>query len=238
MNNIEVKGYKLIKVKGGEFMMGSADTERGRYEDEGPLHLVRVPDFYMGKYPVTNEQYGIFLQKNPEVSEPQYWGNREYNKPNQPVVGVSWDDATKYAQWSDLQLPTEAVWEYACRAGSATAYCGGDTEKDLDRVGWYNGNSHDKLHSVGEKEPNQFGLYDMHGNVWEWVQDWYDENYYSKSPIDNPRGLNRGSDRVIRGGSWYFTARYARAALRFGNTPDFSSYTVGLRLFKNIIGRN
>ena len=131
----------------------------------GPQHEVEVPGFYMGRYPVTNEEYGRFLADNGDASEPEYWGDRKFNQPNQPVVGVSWNDAQRYAQWAGLRLPTEAEWEYACRAGTTTRYYTGDSEADLDRAGWYDGNSGGKLHPVGQKEPNAFGLYDMHGNV-------------------------------------------------------------------------
>ena len=151
-------GYELITIPGGEFMMGSPESEEGRYDYEGPLHKVIVPDFQIGKYPVTNKEYGLFSQKNPEISEPEYWADRRYNQPGQPVVGVSWEDAGQYAKWAGLRLPTEAEWEYVCRANTRTRYYLGDKEKYLDRAGWYNGNSGNKLRPVGEKEPNSFGL--------------------------------------------------------------------------------
>ena len=141
-------------------MMGSDE-----YDDEKPVHEVHLSEFCMGRYPVTNEQYGRFLAENPGMPEPKYWGDRRLNQASQPVVGVSWEDAVNYAKWAGLQLPTEAQWEYACRAGTTTQYYTGDTEEDLDRAGWYDGNSGGELHPVGEKEPNAWGLYDMHGNV-------------------------------------------------------------------------
>jgi formylglycine-generating enzyme required for sulfatase activity len=161
----------------------------------------------LGRYPVTNDEYGRFLA-SPGYEEPKYWADRKFNQPDQPVVGVSWNDAEKYAEWAGLNLPSEAQWEYACRAGTETRYYTGDSEDDLDRAGWYLKNSGAQLPPVGEKEPNAFGLYDMHGNVWEWIEDvWHDS--YKGAPndgspwVDNPRS----SIRVLRGGSWNSIAR-------------------------------
>jgi formylglycine-generating enzyme required for sulfatase activity len=224
-------GYELVRIPGGQFLMGSPDWEEGRLNREGPQHMVLVPDFYMGRYPVTNEEYGRFLSENTDTSEPEYWGNRKYNQPRQPVVGVGWDDARRYARWSGLQLPSEAQWEYACRSGTKTRYYSGDKEKDLDRAGWYDENSDDKLHPVGEKEPNAFGLYDMHGNVWEWVEDDWHENYRG-APKDGNAWIDdpRGSDRVVRGGSWYNSARYCRSAIRYWIGPGRRIINLGFRL--------
>ena len=152
----------------------------------------------------------------PEISEPEYWSDRSYNQPQQPVVGVSWDDTLAYAAWAGLRLPQEAEWEYACRAGSTTAYCNGYSEEHLDLVGWYRQNSGGKLHPVGEKEPNHSGLYDMHGNVWEWVEDDWHWYYNGTSEdgsawIDQPK---RGSYRILRGGSWSYYAHNCRCADR------------------------
>ena len=119
-----------------------------------------MPDFYLGRHPVTNEEWGRYLKANPNVKPPKYWSDRQYNQAAQPVVGVSWDDAQAYCQWAGLRLPSEAEWEYACRAGTTTAYWSGDARKDLARVGWYAENSGGRLHAVGEKPPNPFGLHD------------------------------------------------------------------------------
>jgi len=166
------------------------------------------------------------------MQEPEFWGDRRCNQPNQPVVGVSWFDAQKYAVWAGLSLPTEAQWEYACRAGTITRYYTGDTENDLDRAGWYAANSGGTLHPVGEKEPNTFGLYDMHGNVWEWCQDWYDKDYYKNSPKENPPGPVSGSGRVFRGGSWSYDARCCQAAYRVNDAPGYRFRGVGFRLVR------
>ena len=116
-------------------------------------------------------------------------------------------------------MPTEAQWEYACRAGSTTRYCFGDDESGLGEYAWYGENSGDKTHPVGEKKPNAWGLYDMHGNVWEWCADWYDGGYYAQSPTDDPTGPATGSFRVVRGGGWHYAAGCCRSAYRHGTRP-------------------
>jgi len=223
--------YNLVLIPGGVFQMGSPETEEGRCKREGPVHEVKVPSFYLGRYPVTNEEYGRFLVANKGMKEPEYWGDRRFNQSRQPVVGVSWKDAQRYALWAGLRLPSEAEWEYACRAGTSTRYYSGDSEADLDRVGWYDKNSGNQLHPVGEKEPNAFGLYDMHGNVWEWVEDDWHGSYTEalldgKAWVDNPRS----SGRVLRGGSWYDDPQDCRSASRLWIVPHFRYLHIGFRL--------
>lgn len=227
--------YELVRIPDGEFIMGSPTSEEGRYDFEDPLHKVIVPGIYIGRYPVTNEQYGQFLNEKPDMSEPRYWADRQLNQPRQPVVGVSWEDAQRYAKWAGLRLPTEAEWEYACRAGTQTRYYTGDTEKYLDRAGWYDENSGDKLHPVGEKEPNKFGLSDMHSNVLEWVEDDWHENYKG-SPNDGSAWMdeNRGADRVLRGGCWYDAARNCRSAYRLSLEPGGRNSLLGFRLARSV----
>lgn len=235
--------YELVRVPGGRFCMGSPESEEGSYDWERPSHEVQVPDFYLGRYPVTNEEYGGFLRENPGVKEPKYWTDRRFNSPWQPVVGVSWEDARRYAAWAGLRLPSEAEWEYACRAGTRTRYYTGNAEKDpgsspgqaLDRAGWYDKNSGGKLHPVGEKEPNSFGLYDMHGNVWEWVADDWHENYQGapddgRAWIDKPRGVSR----VLRGGAFFLDLRYVRCAYRYRDDPGYRYRNIGFRCAKGI----
>jgi len=127
-------------------------------------------------------------------------------------------------------LPTEAEWEYACRAGSTTAYSFGDSDSILGDYAWYNGNSGFKTHPVAQKKPNAWGLYDMHGNVFEWCNDWYDNNYYANSASNDPVGSNTGEHRVDRGGSWGNNARYCRSANRDWGTSDFQYFILGFRI--------
>jgi formylglycine-generating enzyme required for sulfatase activity len=129
----------------------------------------------------------------------------------------------------EFRLPTEAQWEYACRAGSTTRYCFGDDDSELGEYAWYAANSGNTTHPVGEKKPNAWGLYDMHGNVWEWCQDWYDSGYYAKSPTDDPTGAATGSDRVYRGGSWGNPAGLCRSADRLGSGPGGRGSFLGFR---------
>ncbi|MEX1367079.1 MAG: formylglycine-generating enzyme family protein, partial [Nannocystaceae bacterium] len=232
-------GVELVRIPGGRFLMGSPEEEEAEMEDgnryEGPQHEVALGDFYIARTPLTNVQYRKFLE-DPErpkgVKEPEHWGDRNYNQDEQPVVGVSWDDAKAYCAWAGLVLPTEAQWEYACRAGTTTRHYSGDTEEDLAKVGWYQGNSGGQLHAVGELEPNEFGLYDMHGNVLEWCEDdWVDS--YANAEHRAGDGLRvkpvGGADRVVRGGLFGGAARDARSAFRDRGAPVSRWYYVGFR---------
>ena len=217
--------YEMILVKGGKFMMGSKDPEA--FKDEQPIHEVELTDFYMGKYPVTNEEYAHFI-KVTGYREPKYWGDRNFNQSNQPVVGVSWGDAKAFAAWAGMELPTEARWEYAARSGGEDQkYAGGD---DVDKVAWYYSNSINKTHAVGEKEPNGLGLYDMSGNVYEWCEDVYDRDAYEEHNSHNPVIITGGTSQVVRGGGWGDIPKHMRAAFRFGYVPDYCNYDLGFRL--------
>jgi formylglycine-generating enzyme required for sulfatase activity len=150
-------------------------------------------------------------------------------------VRVSWQNAQLYPAWAGLRLPSEAEWEYACRAGTSTRYYTGNAEKDLEQVGWYSKNSGDQLHPVGEKEPNAFGLYDMHGNVFEWVEDdWHDN--YKEVPDDGRAWIDepRGASRVVRGGSWDVNAADCRSADRYYFSPDDRDNNFGFRLARSV----
>lgn len=263
-------GMKLVRIPAGKFMMGSDAAE-----DEKPIHEVTInKSFYMGRHPVTQSQWQEIMGNNPS----------EFIGDDYPVHCVSWDDAQEFIRKLNLldveetplydegtgearprtrlkyRLPSEAEWEYACRAGSATEYAG-----SLDFVAWYANNSgetyfdaeeiwgtgifriderggwhfpyHERLventnrvHAVGTKAAKAFGLYDMHGNVWEWCQDFYDKSYYRNSASTDPKGPNKGEFRVKRGGSWFDRASELRVARRGAAIPSYGGYDVGLRL--------
>jgi formylglycine-generating enzyme required for sulfatase activity len=230
--NVNGISFKLVNVLSGEFSMGSPSSEIGRETDEGPQHQVKISPFQMGETEVTQETWSAVMGNNPSW----FIGN------NNPVENVSWDDAQEFIKKLNLlvsgggfRLPTEAEWEYACRAGSKTAFANGDiTETDcsydsnLDMMGWYCGNADNKTHSVAQKQPNAWGLYDMHGNVWEWCQDWKGD--YSLGLVTDPTGPLSGSGRVLRGGSWLNRASYCRSAFRVSDTPSYRSSYFGFRL--------
>ena len=183
--------------------------------------------FYMSKFTATQEQYQQIAAANPS----------SFVAKDSPVEGVSWELAQDFctklaAQTKEIvRLPFEAEWEYACRAGSLTDYDGGNTEKDLDRIGWYNGNSKRSTHAVGQKAANAWGLYDMHGNVWQCCQDWLSSDYYAKSPAENPTGPAQGDRRVLRGGAWNSDVETCRTAIRYGNTPMRGGHvSIGIRV--------
>jgi formylglycine-generating enzyme required for sulfatase activity len=157
--------------------------------------------------------------------------------PRNPVESVSWEDCQEFLKrlqervgGDNVQLPTEAQWEYACRAGSTAKYFFGGKESELGKYAWYHKNSNFTSHPVGEKKPNAWGLYDMYGNVWEWCADWYGDKYYEHSPTDDPTGPSEGSGRVIRGGSWDAPANRSRSARRAVFGPRRSDYLLGLRI--------
>jgi hypothetical protein len=207
---------ELCWIPAGEFMMGSNESD-----DEKPVHRVKIAKgFWMGKYPVTQEQYEAVTGDNPSY----FKGDRN------PVEQVSWDEAVAFCGEIGARLPTEAEWEYACRAGSKTAYYTGNREADLARAGWYETNSGAKTQPVGKKVANAWGLYDMHGNVWEWCQDWYDKSYYENSPDEDPQGPGSGSARVLRGGSWINPPVNCRSANRRRDFPDYRYVTIGFRV--------
>jgi formylglycine-generating enzyme required for sulfatase activity len=217
-------GMTLVWVPPGTFQMGNSN--------EKPIHPVELTKgFYLGKYPVTNEQYAKFLATRPMgIEAPRYWDDRKFNQPQQPVVGVTWKDATAFCRWIGGRLPTEAEWEYACRAGSLHEYCFGDDEKLLYDYAWFKQNSERQTQPVGGKLPNAWGLHDMHGNVWEWCKDPYERTYYSRSPAQDPPGPYSGSFHVFRGGSWSSVPRRVRCARRSYASPDYRGDDLGFRL--------
>jgi len=215
---------KLVFVQGGTFQMGSTVEE-----DEMPVHSVRVSDFYIGKYEVTQEQWRAIMGNS---------SDKFSGCDNCPVKRVSWNDVQEFIQklnaktGKTYRLPTEAEWEYAASAGnkSANKWAGVSYESSIGSYAWYEGNSALKTHPVGLKQPNALGLYDMSGNVWEWCEDWYSTEYYANSPQTDPQGPSSGTERVSRGGSWYDYASACRVASRNSNSPDHSGYDIGFRL--------
>lgn len=219
----DLKGAKLemIYLPGGTFQMGSNESS-----DEKPIHRVTLSPFFIGKYPVTQAQWQAVMDNNPS----------NFKGADFPVESVSWDNATafcaKLSQQSgkNFRLPTEAEWEYACRAGSAGKWCFGDDLKELKKYAWYDKNSGSQTHPVGQRQPNQFGLYDMHGNVWEWCQDWYKNDYYKNSPEQDPPGPAKGDYRVLRGGSWGDDYVNCRSAFRHDDSPGHALILSGFRV--------
>ena len=195
----------LVRIRPGKFMMG---------EEKDQHEVALSKPFYVGATEVTQAQYEAVMGKNPS----------NFKGAANPVDNVSWNDATEFCNKLSektrqaVRLPTEAEWEYACRAGSKTKFCFGDADEGLGDYAWYSANSGSTTHPVGQKKPNAWGLYDMPGNVWEWCADWYGE--YPKGAVTDPRGAASGSQRVLRGGSWYGGAGNCRAAYRLRSNPD------------------
>jgi formylglycine-generating enzyme required for sulfatase activity len=229
-------GMEFVLIPAGEFMMGSNDSDKWAEEYEKPQHKVTISkDFYLGKYEVTQEQWEAVMGSNPSHFKGWFKGWFK-GKLQNPVENVSWDDVQIFIKrlnhkegTEKYRLPTEAEWEYAARALGSSSYFFGDDPAQLGDYAWYNDNA-DDTHPVGKKKPNFFGLYDMYGNVSEWVQDWYGENYYKQSSSIDPTGSTSGSDRVIRGSSWRNLARDARSASRYSSLPGSRGSLLGFRL--------
>ena len=213
--------------------MGSPDDEVGRRDDEGPQHWVELTyGYWLAAVPCTQTEWEAVTGKNPS----------RFKGANRPVEQVSWDDCQAFCQrlaerrpGLEVRLPTEAEWEYACRAGTESAYNDGSVCTDpegkdpaLARLGWFRENSDRQTHDVGRLEPNAWGLHDMHGNVWEWCQDWYGD--YAAEEQRDPVGPDMGHFRVFRGGSWSYWARLCRSACRYRNSPVNRWLNLGFRL--------
>ena len=218
-----IAAMEFVWIPAGEFRMGS--TSSRAYRDERPRTRVRISrGFFLGKYEVTQELWQAVMGTNP---------SRFSDCDRCPVVQVSWYDAQAFVErlnarstGTSYRLPTEAEWEYVARAGSR----GNDYPEDLDSIAWHEGNSGDRTHPVGQNAPNAWGLHDMLGNVWEWVEDWYGE--YPGGAVTDPEGPSTGSHRVIRGGSWNNYARFFRPADRLSDSPGNRDDSIGLRLLR------
>ena len=238
------KEIVMVSIPGGTFQMGSNDGSSG----ERPVHTVTLDAFQMSSTEITKSQYDAITGANPSY----------FAGDNLPVTLVSWYDAVRFCNalsdsaglekcydestWecdfsrNGFRLPTEAEWEYACRAGTTTKYYTGDSESDLDRAGWYSSNSSLKTHTVGGKTANAWRLYDMHGNVWEWCNDWYGS--YGSESAHNPSGAQRGSSRVLRGGCCSNFATFCRSAYRHLSTPDSRKSAIGFRVVRRMSSHN
>ena len=245
-------GLELSPIVGGQFLMGSPLNEKNRLADEGPVHKVQVDSFWMAKYETTWDLYNLFMSRNLDELQPAFNSKNEVNididavsgattpyvemsfgmgTDGFPAISMTQLAAKKFCQWLSAitgnfyRLPTEAEWEYACRAGSEKAYSFGDDPKELNNYAWFKDNSNNKYHKVGQKLPNSWGLYDMHGNVSEWTLDAYNTTTYlkasqnlSKNPIVKPIKLY---PRVVRGGSWKSSNYRLRSASRQASSKQW-----------------
>ena len=248
------KNYNLemVPIKGGEFLMGSAIYEKNRLADEGPVRKVKIDSFWMAKYETTWNLYTLFMARELDNLQQSFSKNSEVNidvdgvsgattpyvemsfgmgTEGYPAISMTQLAAKKFCQWLSAmtgnfyRLPTEAEWEYACRAESESSYYFGNDSNDLDKYGWYKNNSNNKYQKVGQKLPNKWGLYDMHGNVSEWTLDAYDTSFYSNSkneidnnPYNQPEKLY---PRVVRGGSWKSSNYRLRSASRQASSKQW-----------------
>ncbi|MBO4545754.1 MAG: formylglycine-generating enzyme family protein [Verrucomicrobia bacterium] len=231
-------GLDMVWIEPGTFMMGSPENEQGRANNETQHKVTLTQGYWLGKYEVTQKQYQAIMGKNPS----------NFKGATLPVEKVSWEDAMAFCakltasekeagrlpSGYEYTLPTEAQWEYACRAGTTTALnsgkdlTNGTQCSEMGEVGWYSYNSGEKTHPVGQKKPNAWGLYDMHGNVLEWCLDWNGD--YPLAPVTDPTGPDNGTSRVIRGGGWNFIAGGCRSASRSNYGPTYNSYFCGFRV--------
>lgn len=231
-------GIELVLIPTGSFKLKNGEV--------GPVTDVTIAKpFYMGKYEVTNRQYKQFLAANKGYDgakdcDPAYDLHVRHLRGKSimptgddcPVVWVSWKNAKAFCDWAGgLDLPSDAQWEYACRAGTTTAYSFGNSDSEIGDYAWFDKNAkNDAEQYVRQKKPNAFGLYDMHGNVYEWCSDWYDRYYYPKSPAADPQGASAGIGRVHRGGDWFSDPSSCRSANRDGSGPNLRLDHVGFRI--------
>lgn len=222
-------GLEMVWIPGGSFMMGSPESETGRGSNE-PLHRAEVDGFWMGKFELTQGQWEKLMKLNPSAKR----GNNRL-----PVDSMTRDEADafcrKLAEKAGLNyaLPTETQWEYACRAGSTGIYSFGDSITAAGDYAWFGQNSAEQPHEVGQLKPNAWGLFDMHGNVWEWCRDWYADDAYATNPAKNPKGPASGEMRILRGGSWSNKPTFIRSAIRGRSVPSGGGMNVGFRVARN-----
>ena len=241
-------GMRLVLIPAGEFTMGSPGSDKDVPIDEKPQHRVRITrPFFLGAYEVTVGQFRQFVKETGRKTEdiPTKGGLVSWNNPGwqqtdeHPAVWVNWHEAVAFCGWlsrkegKTYRLPAEAEWEYACRAGSASRYTFGDDARELGEYAWFSPNSRGSPQPVGQKKPNAWGVFDMHGNVWEWCADWYGKEYYATSPLDDPTGPATGDLRVLRGNSWDYMPGLTRSAARGRSRPDHHNGISGFRLARD-----
>lgn len=234
----------FVQVPQGTFIMGSND-----YPDESPEHLVKIHyDFAVSKYQITVKEYLEFVEStrsnypewltdksNMKSITMTHYKNANLND-DAPIVGVSWENAKAYCKWRSqkegklYRLPTEAEWEFCCRAGNRGRYNFGNNGDDLNFYAWFNQNAHGVTHSVGTKKPNQWSIYDMHGNVWEWCEDVWHNNYDLAPRDGSANKVGNANVRVLRGGSWADSSRYVRSSNRNGYDIDGCDNDLGFRI--------
>jgi formylglycine-generating enzyme required for sulfatase activity len=225
-------GMELKLIPSGSFRMGGDKRLEQAEDHETPRHIVKIRNaFFMGKYEVTQTQWSEMMDNNPS----------EFKDNIRPVERVSWNDVQVFIQKLNTKektdkyhLPTEAEWEYAARADSESSYAFGSDTKILSQYAWHRNNSGGETHPVGQLNPNAWGLYDMHGNVHEWCQDWFDRKYYSQSPSNTPLGPSTGLAKTLRGGDWGSEGWYCRCASRSLSSPDRRSNRLGFRLIRMV----
>lgn len=223
-------GMELVLIPPGSFRMGGDKKLEQAEDHETPRHIVKISQtYFLGKYEVTQIQWSEIMNNNPS----------EFVDDKRPVESVSWNDVKVFIQklntkeeTNKYRLPTEAEWEYAARAGSESSYAFGSDTIMLSQYAWYRKNSGGKTHPVGQLNPNVWGLYDMHGNVHEWCQDWFDRKYYSQSASNAPLGPSTGLAKALRGGDWGSEDWYCRSASRSLSSPDRRSNRLGFRLVR------
>jgi formylglycine-generating enzyme required for sulfatase activity len=237
LNPPATNATEMVQILGGKFMMGDKD------EVDAPPHEVVVGSFSMDRHLVTQEQFQKVMGANPS----RWKGEKN------PVEQLRWSDAVKFCnkrseleglqpcydlkalkcdfEASGYRLPTEAEWEYACRAGTTTPYFFGDNPARLNDYAWFDKNSGGHPRPVGQKQPNPWGLHDMAGNVWEWCNDFYKVDYYQESPRENPKGPNEGQNKVLRGGAWRFSADNCRSGYRYNESPGYSDVCFGYDIY-------
>jgi len=226
-NYFEFNGIKMIYVRGGKFKMGSNESE-----SEMPIHPVILSSFFISQYPITFDIYDVYCE-DMGIQKPNDMG---WGRGNLPVINVSWEEAMKFCEWLTnksgkiYRLPTEAEWEYVARGGRYSQNFIFSGSNNLDEVAWHSLNSGGKIHPVGQKKPNELNIYDMSGNVNEWCYDWYAEDYYKNSPLENPTGPDFGIEKVFRGGSWSTNDKFCRVSNRGLFLPNGQFKDVGFRV--------